>query len=139
MSHYTRVSTTLCDAELIAAALRATGFPDVELHDTPQPLRGFAGGGRYAAEIVVRRGHAGKGRSALADFGFVRRPNGSFEAIVDDWDRRALGSDWMSRLTQAYGYAAALRYAELHGYEVDIDEMEADGTRRLTMRRTRYS
>jgi hypothetical protein len=38
-------------------------------------------------------------------------------------------------LTQAYGHAAALKYAQDHGYEVVTDESETDGTRRLTLRR----
>ena len=45
------------------------------------------------------------------------------------------GSQWLPKLTQAYGHAAALKYAEDHGYEIVTDESETDGTRRLTLRR----
>jgi hypothetical protein len=57
------------------------------------------------AEVVVRREHI-TGHS-YADFGFTR----------------------------AYGHAAALKYAQDHGFEVVTDEAEPDGTRRLTLRR----
>jgi hypothetical protein len=38
-------------------------------------------------------------------------------------------------MTQAYGHAAALKYAEEHGYDVQADATERDGTRRITLRR----
>jgi hypothetical protein len=136
MSHYTRVRTTLRDTDLLAAALRALGFPEVEVHAAPQKLRGYS---RHApeqhAEVVVRRESAGQ--PVFADLGFARRTDGCFEAVVDASDAARFGRDWTARLTRAYGYAAALRYAEAHGYDVTADEVEADGTRRLTLRRLR--
>jgi hypothetical protein len=48
---------------------------------------------------------------------------------------RRLGTLWLPRLNQAYGHAAALKYARDQGYEVVTDEAERDGTRRPTLRR----
>jgi hypothetical protein len=42
MSHFTRVRARLRDPELLAATLRATGYPSVEVHDRPQRLNGWA-------------------------------------------------------------------------------------------------
>ena len=38
MSHFTRVRTTLRDPQVLAAALKAVGYPQVEVHDSPQQL-----------------------------------------------------------------------------------------------------
>jgi hypothetical protein len=133
MSHFTRVRTTLRDADLLAAALKETGYPDVDVHDRAQTMRGWAGQ-RRRAEVIVRREHIAGG--ALADLGFARGPDGSFEAIIDSTDGQRLGPQWLPQLTQAYGHAAALKYAHDHGYEVLTDEAEQDGTRRLTLRRS---
>jgi hypothetical protein len=94
MSHFTRVRTTLRDAQVLAVG----GHP-------------------------------------AGDFGFARGADGTFEAVMDSMDRARNGPGWLPSLTRAYGHAAALRYAQDHGYEVITDEEERDGTRRLTLRR----
>jgi hypothetical protein len=132
MSHFTRVRTTLRDPALLAAALRETGFKNVEVHDRPEEMHGWAGATRRA-EVIVRRDSLPSG--GFSDLGFTRGRDGSFEAIMDAGLTSRFGSHWLPKLTQAYGHAAALKYAEDHGYEVVTDESETDGTRRLTLRR----
>lgn len=133
MSHYTRVATTLREAAILAGALGELGFATVEVHESPQPLRGWAGhGSAERAEIIIRRQHA---VGASADIGFARGADGMFTAVMDSMDRGRYGQDWMTRLTRAYGHTAALHYARDHGFEVVTDEAEQDGTRRLTLRR----
>lgn len=133
MSHFTRVSTRLRDPQLLVEALAAVGYPQVEVHEAAQPLYGYQGDPRpERAEIVVRREHIGQ---ASNDIGFAGRPDGSFEAVISSFDRGRHGEAWLSELTQAYGRAATLRYAEAHGFEVDTDQLEENGTRRLVLRR----
>lgn len=132
MSHFTRVRTTLRDPQLLAAALRTAGYPEVEVHERPQRLNGW--GSRTAqAEVIVRREHITG--PVYGDFGFIRGADGTFEVVIDSYDQSRNGPDWLPRLTRVYGHAAALKYAEDHGYEVVTDEAEQDGTRRLTLRR----
>jgi hypothetical protein len=133
MSHFTRVRTTLRDLDALVAALNAVGFRDVEVHDRPQALHGFQGDSRpERAEVIIRRRYISR---LSNDIGFGRQPDGSFEAIVSEFDRRRYGEAWLSELTRSYSYAATLRYAESHGFEVATDEVQQDGTRRLTLRR----
>jgi Protein of unknown function (DUF1257) len=132
MSHFTRMRTALRDADLLAAALREVGCASVEVHGSAQKMRGWAGQTRKA-EVIVRRADVAGGASA--DIGFARQPDGTFEAILDSMDRHRFGTQWLPRLNQAYGHAAALKYARDQGYEVVTDEAERDGTRRLTLRR----
>ena len=134
MSHFTRIRTRLRDAEVLAEALRAVGHPDVEVHDRPQTLYGYRGDARpEKAEVIVRREHIGP---ASNDIGFARGPDDTFEAVISEFDRTRYDRAWLTKLTRSYGYAATLRYAETHGYEVATDELQEDGTRRLTLRRT---
>jgi hypothetical protein len=131
MSHFTRMRTALRDADLLAAALREVGYANVEVHDSAQKVRGW-GGQTRKAEVIVRTRNAG---GAMADIGFARQPDGTFAAILDAMDLQRLGTQWLPRLSQAYGHAAALKYARDQGYEVVTDDAERDGTRRLTLRR----
>lgn len=132
MSHFTRMRTALRDADLLAAALREVGCAAVEVHDSAQKVHGW-GGQTRKAEVIVRRRSLPAG--AMADIGFARQRDGTFEAVLDSMDRQRLGTQWLPRLNQAYGHAAALKYARDQGYEVVTDEAERDGTRRLTLRR----
>jgi hypothetical protein len=133
MSHFTRVRTALRDVDVLVAALKEVGLGQVEVHDVPQTLYGYRGDAREEkAEVIVRRRYIDR---LSNDLGFVRGQDGSFDAIISGYDRRRFDAAWMARLTRAYGRAAALAYAEAHGYEVDTDEIEEDGTLRLTLRR----
>lgn len=134
MSHFTRIRTQLRDPEVLVEALAGVGHHHVEVHDTPQTLYGYQGDARpETAEVVIRRQHVG---SASNDIGFARRADGTFEAIISEFDRRKYDAGWLTRLTHSYSHAATLRYAETHGYEVATDEVQEDGSRRLTLRRT---
>lgn len=134
MSHFTRIRTQLRDAEVLAAALRDVGLREVEVHDRPQTLYGYQGDARAEqAEVIVRRAHIGP---ASNDIGFARRPDETFEAIISEYDRRRYDSAWLTKLTRSYGYAATMKYAADNGFEVETDEVQQDGSRRLTLRRS---
>jgi hypothetical protein len=133
MSHFTRVRTTLRDPELLLKALAAVGFNTVEAHDSPQTLYGYRGDARpERAEVIIRRRHIGR---LSNDIGFRRRTDGSFEAIISEYDRSRHDQAWLTKIARAYGHAAALRYAEDNGYEIDSDVVEKNGERRLVLRR----
>jgi Protein of unknown function (DUF1257) len=134
MSHFTRVRTKLRDTDALVAALKAVGLKQVEVHDQPQSLHGYQGDTRpERAEVIVKRKHIG---TFSNDIGFARRPDGSFEAIISDYDRRKYDQSWLTELARNYSYAATQKYAETHGYEITTDELQKDGSRRLTLRRS---
>ena len=133
MSHFTRVRTKLRDPELLVKALTALGFTTVEAHDSPQTLYGYQGDARpERAEVIIRRRHIGRMSN---DIGFRRREDGDFEAIISDYDRSTYDQAWLTKVARAYGHAAALRYAEDNGYEVNSDVVDENGQRRLVLRR----
>jgi hypothetical protein len=134
LSHFTRIRTQLRDPEVLVEALASVGHNTVEVHDRPQTLYGYQGDARREkAEVVIRRQHVG---SASNDIGFARREDGTFEAIISEYDRTKYNATWLTKLTHSYSHAATLRYAATHGYEVATDELQQDGTRRLTLRRS---
>jgi hypothetical protein len=134
MSHFTRVRTKLRDAETLVAALNAVGMTHVELHDQPQQLHGYQGDGRpESAEVIIKRKYIGR---LSNDIGFARRADGSFEAIISDYDRGKYNAAWLAELARSYSYVATVKYAENHGYEIATDEVQQDGTRHLTLRRS---
>jgi hypothetical protein len=134
MSHFTRVRTKLRDAEALVAALKAVGLSRVEVNEEPQQLYGYQGDTRpERAEVIIRRKDIGR---LSNDIGFARQADGLFEAIISDYDRPKYNEAWLAGLSRSYSYAATVKYAETHGYEVATDELEQDGSRRLTLRRS---
>ncbi|NUU25223.1 MAG: DUF1257 domain-containing protein [Streptomycetaceae bacterium] len=133
MSHFTRVRTALRDPELLVTALASLGFTAVERHDDPQTLYGYRGDARpERAQVIIRRRHVGR---LSNDIGFRRGDDGTFEAVISDYDRSRYDRAWLTKLARAYGHAAALRYAADNGYEIDSDTLEKSGERRLVLRR----
>ncbi|GAA3260965.1 DUF1257 domain-containing protein [Dactylosporangium siamense] len=132
MSHYTRVRTRMREPKLIAEALANLGLPLVEVHDIPQRLIGYRGDTRRStAEVIVRREHIGL---ASNDIGFRRTGDGTFEAVISDYDRQTYDADWLGRVSYQYGRAATLQFAEVGGYAVE-EEVDDDGLTRMVLRR----
>lgn len=77
--------------ETLLAALAAFGWDSgkVEVHDTPQALYGYSGDKRNEkANVIIRRNNTGVGASN--DVGFVLGPDGSYKAIVSEYDQNAI-------------------------------------------------
>jgi hypothetical protein len=132
MSHYTRVRTVLRDPEILVRALAEVGLTKVERHAQAQALVGYRGDQRaQKAEIIVRRKHIGR---LSNDLGFARQADGSYEAIISDFDRRRFDQAWLDRLAHAYGRQATLRFAAEHGYS--IEERVEQGRTKILLRRS---
>lgn len=135
MSHYSRVKTQFKDAQCLVRALKAVGFAKVEYHTSPQGLYGYRGDLRSdTAHVIVRRKYVG---AASNDLGFIQRPDGTFEAIISDYDRTFGKKDeqWMARLKREYGKTTVLEYAKREGYEVMETAHSKSEEIRLVLRR----
>jgi hypothetical protein len=133
MSHYTVLETQIADARLLAEALGDMGFLDVEVHREPQALYGYLGDRRAErAEVIVRRDYIGAGSN---DIGFARQPDGSFQAIVSDFDRGTYDEAWIGRLTQRYAYRAARETLAAQDFDLVEEQVDQTGTIRCTVRR----
>lgn len=87
---------TITNQEVLLAALAEVGFGPgtVEIHDQTQPLYDYTGvqthylSGKASvpdtAHIIIRREHVG---GAANDIGLLRKADGTFTAIVSEYDR----------------------------------------------------
>ncbi|MEU8799600.1 DUF1257 domain-containing protein [Spirillospora sp. NPDC048819] len=137
MSHFTTVRTTITDQDRLVAVLHELGFPEVESHGEAAHLYGYRGDRRpERAEVVVRRRYIG---SASNDLGFHRTSDGTFEAVISDYDRSRYDRRWLQKVAQRYGRLTALAYAESNGFDVTAEKTDDQtGEVRLTLRRTAF-
>lgn len=133
MSHYTVLQTKIQDTRLLVQALEDLGFAEVEVHTAAQPLVGWLGDSReQRAEVIVRREHVGPGSN---DIGFARRADGSFEALISEFDRDTYDHLWLGRLTQRYAYRKARETLAAQDFDLVEEEIDQDGRIRCTVRR----
>ena len=129
MSHFTSIQTEIRQIEYLTKALADMGFDSVEVHDFPVPLYGFEGDIRpESAEVIVRRKFIS---SRSNDIGFKRQPDGTFMAVISDYDSREYSGDWVKGLSQRYAYHALIGTAPQQGFTVEEEEVLEDGTIRV--------
>ncbi len=133
MSEYVIIATAFTDAGHLIEALVDLGFPrdTIEVHDGPVTLSGYRGDARpERAEIVIRREYVGRGSN---DIGFARQPDGTFRAIISEYDQRTAGTRgpydqaFLGRLTQAYSLRTIQHHYRARGYQVRV-QRQSDGT-----------
>lgn len=131
MSHYTVLRTQFVDADALVKALADLGFAEVEVHEKPKHLRGWLGGVRLdSAEIIIRRKYVGK---ASNDIGFKRQPDGTYTAIISEFDRARFSAAWLERLAQRYAYHVTLGKLTEQGFAL-VTEKQEQGRIHLTLR-----
>ncbi len=122
MSHYTSVECQIKSTQALKDALVELGYTEIEESDVPLGLYGYHGDLRpEKANIVVRRKFVG---GASNDIGFLRNIDGTWSAIVSDFDRGYLrekhelskGIEFVQKVTQLSGVHAAMQQAARLGY-----------------------
>lgn len=133
MSHFTTVKTQMVSTEHLVQALVDLGFSNVESYESPRALYGYRGDERpQRAEVIVRRQFIGP---ASNDIGFARDSNGAFVAIISEFDRRQYDTQWLGQLAQRYAYHVAKEQLEAQDFTVVEEEVQADNTIHITVRR----
>ena len=133
MSHFTTIQTQFTNPEALLKALDDTGYKQVELHQEAQPLYGYQGDKRpQTAEIIIRRQYVGR---ASNDLGFKRQEDGTYRAIISDYDRSRHNQEWLNRLNQRYAYHVATAKLEEQGFALIAEEKQEDGRIHLVARR----
>lgn len=122
MSHYSKIQTKIVERDALCAALKDLGYTNIEVHEQAQGLYGYKGDLRpEKAEVVIRRKYVGH---ASNDIGFRRTQDGTWEAIVSEYDQVYLGQDWVDRVCQKYAEHAVLAKLEAQGFEVCEREID---------------
>ena len=114
MSKYAEMVTKIRNQSHLVAALTELGYKP-EVHTDGVALVGYEGRERpERAHVIVRRSQIGP---ASNDIGFVRKPDGTFGAVLSEYDR-AIGFDqkWLGRVHQAYKEQQTLADAKAKGY-----------------------
>lgn len=115
MSKFERTTTTIADGTYLVEALEELGFkPAVNWQG--QELRGYGGvAWPEKAQVIIPRAQL---KGALADVGFVRDRNGTYQAVIDDMDRdyAGLNQAWLGRIAQVYKERQTMAVAKAKGY-----------------------
>lgn len=114
MSKYAELQTVLSNDIFLAEALGALGYAP-EFAPEGRALVGYLGDQRnQRATMIIRRNQLD---SASNEIGFARGPDGTFRAIISEYDR-SIGFDdaWLGRLAQAYKERQTMSVAKAKGY-----------------------
>lgn len=125
MSHYLAMETQITDQEALVRALcrsisRATSKEftrgQIEVCEPARHLYGYKGDQReQTANVILRRQHVG---GSSNDVGFVKGPNGTYSAIVSDFDREnGYGQPWLTRLYTFYNVEKAKMEMDSRGVQ----------------------
>ncbi len=133
LSHFTVLKTQIKELGVLVKALADMGLTRLEVHETPQHLYGYQGDKRpQTAEVIIRRNFIGL---LSNDIGFKRTPDGTFEAIISEYDRHKYSRSWLNRLTQRYAYHAAREKLQAQGFSLVSEETYPHGQIHLVLRR----
>lgn len=138
MSHYTKVKTKLRNVNALMKALQDMGFTQemIRYNKEAQHLEGYQGDKRaQTAEVIIPRRHVG---GAANDIGFKLQEDGTYEAIISDYDSRSnrarqgehwqgrgsYNADWLAKLNQRYAYHNLKEELSTQGFFIESESEE---------------
>ncbi len=134
MSLYCQVETQFKNQDALVAALMETGKwtkEQVYVCAFAQKLIGYKGDLREeAAHIIIRRQNIG---SMSNDMGFVKNPDGTYSAIISEFDKVKHNDAWLKQLKGNYAFHAIRLQQEQRGRSVSRERM-ADGRQKVRVR-----
>jgi hypothetical protein len=116
MSAFRNNQTNMRDTECLEGALKDVGCKP-EIHKAPQHLYGYQGDKRsQTAEIIIPR----KTISSVSnDIGFKKQTDGSYLAIISEYDTNEYGPKWLEKVQKAYGVRKVKKMADDLGLEFE--------------------
>jgi hypothetical protein len=120
MSAYSENKTSFKDVDTLIEALVACGYPKeaIEVHKTPQHLYGYHGDRRAdTADIIIRRENVNRYMSGGAsnDIGFKKSADGTYNAIISEYDSGKHNAQWMAKLKTSYAENGIMKTAGKQG------------------------
>ena len=125
MSEFVVVDTCINDVNALCAALADLDIVEsqIEIHDTPVKLEGYAGAKERKANIVIRRDHLHSGY----DVGFELKEDGTYRIWMGDYSVDKLTKAIHSKkLLQLYAKHKLLKEVESQ-YGLRVDSCEEKG------------
>lgn len=138
MSHYSKISTKITNKSFLLKALQDLGFTEAQLKvsDTPVQLEGYQGDKRTdTAEIIIPRNFVG---GSSNDIGFKLQEDGTWGAIISDFDKMSgqsaknertkgmhgYSENWLNALTQRYNYQHIKQQVTDNNYYITSEKEE---------------
>jgi len=119
MSMYCNIETQFRNPEALLYALIETGkwtAEQIEIHEQAQNLVGYHGDLRpEKANVIIRRKNIGPSSN---DIGFQRNEDGTFKAIISEFDKSRYNQSWINKLKQSYAFHAIRLQSEAKGRSV---------------------
>lgn len=129
MSAYSEQQTQITDANVLKECLKEKGYANVEQHDKAQQLVGYHGDKReQTAEIIIRRAHIG---GSSNDIGFKKQKDGTYGAIISDFDKHKHNAAWMADLKKRYAEKKIMKQAKESGLRFIKKTQSQDGSFKL--------
>jgi len=142
MSKYSENTTQFKDCNTLVDALVEMGFErnEIEVHQTAQLLKDYHGKNtRYlngvdydTAEIIIRQGavnrHITGGSSN--DLGFRKNANGTYSAIISEYDSRYMDSQWLAKVRTNYAQCGLVKQMAKQGAKL-VNNQTKNGKRIL--------
>lgn len=124
MSHYSSLKTKIKKQECLIKALQKIDNGRwknaVEVNEIPKNLIGYTGDTRaQKAEIIIRRKYVG---SASNDIGFAKQADGTWQAIISDYDSSKHSTKWLDHLNQLYALEVVTETAYKEGFSMSYTE-----------------
>lgn len=134
MSMYCVIETQFKNEEALIFALIETGLwrkDQIEIHSEPQHLVGYRGDLRQdKANIIIRRKYIGPSSN---DIGFQRNKDGTFKAIISEFDKSRYNQSWIDKLKSNYAFHAIRLQQEKKGRQVSRTKLP-DGKQRVEIK-----
>ena len=142
MSHYVNFKTQITDVTALVRALKRCHTKigrkwtenDIEVYGTAANLYGYTGDKRNdKANVIIRRKNV---QASANDIGFVREKDGTYSAIISDFDQGTgeyahgshgfYGKDWQEELIQFYNLEKAKMLCDENDLEYEESVEQGD-------------
>jgi tRNA G26 N,N-dimethylase Trm1 len=122
MSHFTTIKVQIKQGEVLLQVLKELGY-QVEQNTH---IRGYMGD-KTNAEYVIKQSNG-------YDLGF-RKNEESYELVADFWGAKINQQEFINNISQKYAHKTLMETIQTEGFNVEEEEVLADGTARVVVGR----
>ncbi|MFM5887226.1 MAG: DUF1257 domain-containing protein [Dolichospermum sp.] len=122
MSHFTTIKVEIKQGEVLLQVLQELGY---QVEQNTQ-VRGYMGD-KTNAEYVIRQANG-------YDLGFRKNGEG-YELVADFWGAEINQQEFINNISQKYAHKTLMETIQTEGFNVEEEEVLADGTLRVIVGR----
>lgn len=122
MSHFTTIKVQIKNGDVLYQILQELGY-QVELNSQ---VRGYMGN-KTNAEYVIKQSNG-------YDLGFRKNGEG-YELVADFWGAKINQQEFINNISQKYAHKTLMETIQTEGFNVEEEEVLADGTVRVIVGR----